>query len=663
MSETKPPDDAFEAQFHDALQGIAAARDPGAALDAITGGACRVFGVQYAIIWTFDGQDLVPAAWSGFSSEDVKALRFRLGSGLAGQVALADDLVEADLTTESKEVYRPLAKRHNLRLAVHVPLRYEGVTRGVMAIADAGPKRLTACQKRALRTFASYAAIALENAQLYSASHREEVLWRATFDGIGDPVWLVDPSGRVTRLNQAAVAALGRPAKDIVGRESWSAVLGLAAREAAPETACLAEGVPVAREFDVERLGGTFHVSASPVRDAASRVTGAVVVARDTTERRQLERQLADTEKLTAIGRLISGVAHELNNPLSSVMGFADLVAKNPGSPDVVGHLRIISDEASRAVKIVRNLLTFARATKPERSSCRLSELAGRVAMLMAYDLRTCNVQIIPEFPPDEPEVVVDPSQIQQLLVNLVSNAIYAIRDAGRPGRVWIRLARRGDRVLLTVEDDGPGLPATVLDRLFEPFMTTKPPGKGTGLGLSVCYGIVREHGGHIRGQNRPEGGASFVVELSLHDSDVQSTQNPQSRSETPRHLRYVRNLRILVVDDEPSIREFARACLGHANTVATLDDPRTALDLLRRSEFDVILCDVKMPGGDGRDFYAGLVRQNERYASRVIFMTGDLLGEETREFLDTFGLPSVEKPFQRRDLLKAIIQLLKLQG
>jgi two-component system NtrC family sensor kinase len=659
MSPTNSAANDFETPFHEVLQAIASALTPDEALKQITDGARRVFGVEFAIIWTLQGDDLVPAAWAGFAEEEVRTLQFKVGRGVAGQAALGSDLVETDISRESKELYMPLAKKHGLTLALHVPLRYQRVLKGVMAIADRGMRSMAADRRRALKTFAAFAAIALGNAQEFGSARRAEQEERDIFASIQDPMYLVDREGRIVRVNPRVEAVLKVSASELAGQSSWSSILGLPERSRAPEIEAMGTGRHVDREIESRPLGGSFAVSASPLRDAAGRVTGCVVGARDMTERRRLERQLAETEKLTAIGRLVSGVAHELNNPLSSVIGFSDLVARDPSSPTVPERLRIISDEARRAAKIVRNLLTFARQQKPERAACRLEEMVQRVLDLMAYDLRTGGIKVVTDFPADSPEVMVDASQMQQVAINLLSNAAFAIREQNRPGMIWIRLRPRERWLQFIVEDDGPGIAPSVMDHLFEPFVTSKAVGKGTGLGLSVCYGIVREHGGQIRGEQRPGGGARFVVELPLDGTPASTTARMTADSpETPGLLRTARNLRVLVLDDEPSILEFVRACFGESNVVNAVSDVRAALALLEKNEFDVVLSDIKMPGLNGREFYNFLVRQQGTLADRVIFMTGDVLNEETREFFETFELPHLEKPFQRRDLLKAVVSL-----
>ncbi len=659
MSSTALPDGPFESTLHEVLQAIASALTPNEALEKITDGARRVFGVEFAIIWTLQGEDLEPAAWSGFSAEEAKTLKFKIGRGLAGEVALGNELVETDISTESKELYMPLARRHGLQLALHVPMRHQRMLKGVMAIADRGMKSIPLPQRRALKTLAAFGAIALGNAQLYQAALQAEGECKQIFESIGDPIYLIDAQARIVRVNPRVAALLKRPARELAGLMGWSVILGLSTPNAAPGVEAMTKNALIMREMEVRPLGGIFAVAAAPVRDAAGKPTGAVIALRDMTERRRLERQLAEAEKLTAIGQLVSGVAHELNNPLSSVIGFADLVARDPKDATVPDRLRIISDEARRAAKIVRNLLTFARQTKPERVACKLSEVVQRVLDLMGYDLRTSGVKVLTDFPPDLPDVMADGSQIQQLAINLMSNAAYAIRETKRPGTIWVQLKRVEKRVHFTVDDDGPGIAQPVLDHLFEPFVTTKPVGKGTGLGLSVCYGIVREHGGTIRAENRLGGGARFTIEFPVDAGSTTSVSVPEPGNDTPGMLRTARNLRILVIDDEPRILEFVRACFGSANSVTSLSDAAEAMRHLERGHFDIILSDLKMPGLDGRDLYNFIVRQRGELAERVVFMTGDILSDDTQEFLKTFELGHLEKPFGRRDLLRAVMHVL----
>jgi signal transduction histidine kinase len=231
-------------------------------------------------------------------------------------------------------------------------------------------------------------------------------------------------------------------------------------------------------------------------------------------ELRRAQAQLIRAEKLSATGELASGLAHEVNNPLTTILLHAELLLAEPDiAPPVRDRLSIIAREAARAARILQNLLLFARPYAPERRPCILADQVRRVLALTDYQIERAAVRVVTEFE-DCPPVWADENQIQQVLLNLVQNALHAMAPHDGPRVLTLRTRPAADLVAVEVLDTGPGIPAEALPRVFDPFFTTKPPGEGSGLGLSVSYGIVREHGGRIRAENRPEGGAAFIVEL-----------------------------------------------------------------------------------------------------------------------------------------------------
>jgi C4-dicarboxylate-specific signal transduction histidine kinase len=233
-------------------------------------------------------------------------------------------------------------------------------------------------------------------------------------------------------------------------------------------------------------------------------------------ELKRAQAQLIHAEKLSAVGELASGVAHEINNPLTTILGQAHLLLADRETPEALrGRLTIIAEETSRAARIVQNLLLFARHYTPERRPCSLADQVRRVLELKGYQLRQDGVNVVTEFKDCAP-VWADENQIQQVLLNLVQNAHQAMaRQTGRRELV-LRVRPNGDGAAIEVLDSGPGIPSDVLPRIFDPFFTTKPPGEGSGLGLSVSYGIIAEHGGRLQAGNRAEGGAAFIIELPL---------------------------------------------------------------------------------------------------------------------------------------------------
>jgi two-component system, NtrC family, sensor kinase len=253
-------------------------------------------------------------------------------------------------------------------------------------------------------------------------------------------------------------------------------------------------------------------VNLSPMRDEQGQVTSVVVIMSDITDAATLQSKLMHAEKMAAVGQLVSGVAHEVNNPLTAILGFADLLMENNEVPESARKdLRVILQEAQRTKQIVQNLLSFARQMPPQRKPVQLNVILRRTLQLRAYDFHSRGVEVIEQFDPDLPFVVGDAHQLQQVFLNIVNNAYDAVREAVRPAQIEIITVRQGNLAEISFRDNGPGI--TFPDRIFDPFFTTKEIGKGTGLGLSICYGIVREHGGEILCYNNANGeGATFVV-------------------------------------------------------------------------------------------------------------------------------------------------------
>ncbi len=268
---------------------------------------------------------------------------------------------------------------------------------------------------------------------------------------------------------------------------------------------------------------GQFSVNFSPMRDEQGNVASIVVVMSDVTDSANLQAKLVHAEKMAAVGQLVSGVAHEVNNPLTAILGFADLLLENPDVPDSARKdLRVILQEAQRTKQIVQNLLSFARQMPPQRKPVQLNSILRRTVQLRAYDLHSRGVEVLEHLDQELPYVIGDSQQLQQVFLNIMNNAYDAIRETGRPARIEIMTARMGNFVEISFRDNGPGI--TDPDRIFDPFYTTKEIGKGTGLGLSICYGIIREHGGEISCRNNAGGeGATFIVRLPSAMNEVAS--------------------------------------------------------------------------------------------------------------------------------------------
>ncbi len=366
---------------------------------------------------------------------------------------------------------------------------------------------------------------------------------------------------------------------------------------------------------------------------------------------------------MAALGHLVSGIAHELNNPLTAIMGYAQLLLSHGLNPDQLAEARKVFEEAERATRIVKNLLYFARENKPERTRVNLNEIVERALALRSYELRIQNIAVECSLSPELPATLADPHQLQQAVLNLLVNAEQALVQSRGRGRIWIRTRAGGTgKIAIEVSDDGPGIPKEIAVRIFEPFFTTKPPGLGTGLGLSIVYGIVHQHDGEVALESRAGGGATFVIELPVAASRP-SAVTSQIHSDEAQRVR-VPSRRIIVVEDEPTIAQLVVDVLreeGHA--VDAVLDSHEALTRIARSRYDLVVCDLRMPRLDGPGFYDALVRSGSPLAGHIVFITGDTLAPRTAQFLEKSGLPFLAKPFLVEELRLAVNQRLSGDG
>jgi two-component system NtrC family sensor kinase len=361
--------------------------------------------------------------------------------------------------------------------------------------------------------------------------------------------------------------------------------------------------------------------------------------------------QILRSDKLSALGQLIAGVAHELNNPLTTIIGRAEIMLGEAKDEKTLKDLEQIASQGHRAAKIVQNLLSFARQTAPEKQLCDVNQIVKKVLEMLEHDFRVSNIEINTDLAPDLPRTMIDANQMQQVLVNIVNNAYQAMKEQGRAGRLKVRTRGHGGRLTVAFTDTGPGMDAEQQGHIFEPFFTTKPESKGTGLGLSISYGIVRAHGGRIDVKSSEGDGASFIIELPIIGK-----QGPVAAKETkgPK-ARKLPISRVLVIDDEEAIDEVITELLTEAGCqVDAVTTGESALERMKAGSYDLILCDVRMPGMDGPEIYGEVERLKPELAPRFLFLTGDI-SDQTRAFLEETAMPYLMKPFTREAFFEAI--------
>ncbi len=439
------------------------------------------------------------------------------------------------------------------------------------------------------------------------------------------PVAIVDDGGRVV-LSNSAFAELFQGVHDI-------------------------QTIPH-HEFEV-RGRGIFELETVPLNDQGMKI----VYAAEITNEVQLRRQLVHLEKMAAIGRLVSGVAHELNNPLAGILGYAQLVGRSELDPATRRMVEVILTQAERAGKIVQNFLNLAAKTDPKRVAFDLNDTIRNVIQLREYQESVDNIVITTELSGELPLAWGDPNQMEQVFLNLVENAEDAISDVQRrPGTIHVKTAAEGARIQVSLTDNGSGIHARDMARIFDPFFTTKEKQRGTGLGLSICSEIVKDHGGELYAWSTYGSGSTFTLELPVRYQIEPEEVQPVRASEG----QCLRGKQILVIDDEIHITELMFDVLARQGARIDLANSGVdALEQIKRKNYDVIICDQRMPGVSGQRLYRLVESLNPDPRRRFLFVTGDVVNAQTKRFFTQAGVQYIRKPFRIQELVDAIEGLL----
>jgi signal transduction histidine kinase len=539
-----------------------------------------------------------------------------------------------------------------------------------------------------------YVAVVLENWRelewVPRDSHAESEL-SSVLEWLDDGVILFDAQDNVRALNSRFLQLTGLNASDarnLVTLESL--ILKLSEQVDGPWSFAqrwrnLARGIDggVREELEFVRPSArTVQRMARPILDGTGRRLGRVEIYRDLSARRGLQSKLLRTERLAALGQLVTAIAHELNNPLTSILGYSQHLLEKEDkviNGQEVREIRQIFEAAERATGILRQLLLNAHESKPEIRTVAINQVVLQGIELQRQSLAQENICVEMDLDQSNPLVYSDAGQLQQVFLNLTGNARQALDQTGKGGTIRIRTKQIGEqRVLLEIADDGPGIPQEIIERIFDPFFTTKAPGIGTGLGLAIVSGIVQEHGGHVNVASPRSGGAIFSIALlaagvasknnfaappgnemlrgylggipssyAASDNAARGHQNLEMRKSSRRGSK-----RILVVEDEPTVaRLIADVLEDEGFRVDVLLDGHEALKQAGRESYDLVICDMKMPGLDGQHFYKALLQADNSLSERFVFVTGDVVAPHTHQFLEINRVPHVAKPFRVEEL------------
>ncbi len=626
-------------------------------------------GVEYCKVLELlpEEEALLLRAGVGWREGLVGRVRVGMGSdSQAGYTLLTDEpVVVEDLGAETRFSGPPLLLEHGVVSGLSVVIPGDGRPFGVLGAHTARRRDFSAEDVRFLQSVARLLAVAIARRRAEDALQERETRYRLVTLATNDAVW-----------------DWNLLTNEIEWGEGVQVLFGYGADEVGPDFTWWAERVHpddrerVLAEVDAVVVHGAQHWSGEyrfrcrdgsysfvfdrgyVVHDDKGKPIRMIGAMADLTQRRRAEEALRQSEKLAAMGSLLAGVAHELNNPLSVVLGQAALLSATVQESPLAERAEKIVRAAERCARIVRNFLALARQRPPERQRVQVNRLVQEAVELLAYPLRVDDVEVVQDLAPGLPELWADPHQLHQVIVNLVTNAHHAMRQTPPPRRLTFmtRFHAPQKRVSLTVGDTGPGIPPEVQAHIFEPFFTTKAPGEGTGLGLSLCQRAIEEHGGSIGIESRRgERGAVFRIELPVEAPPVLL---PEARPSAER--RPVRDKTVLVVDDEPEIAQILADLLaedGHRVDVAP--SGIAALTRLAERAYDLILSDVRMPELDGPGLYREVERRYPHLRCRFVFVTGDALGPETREFFARVDVPGLGKPFALDEVRRVVRQVL----
>ena len=533
---------------------------------------------------------------------------------------------------------------------------------GVLNVESSNLNAFDSTDVALLTALASHVASSLEITNLMGEVDRTKRYLENLVASSPDAIVSTDKRGIVTFFSKGAERIFGYTADEITG-QSISNYFVDGKEEAKRMSLQLKERNHI-QNYEIDILAKNNKVvplslSVSMLHNENGHVIGTLGVGKDISERKQfakeekkLREQLAQAEKLSALGEFISGVAHELNNPLTGVLGFSQLLLGSDCESKVKRDVEKIYKEATRCQKIVNNLLSFARRQKPQRAYVNVNVIIESALNLRAHQLHIDGVEVITKFDQQLPKTMADPHQLEQVFLNIISNAHQAMLKVKKHRQLTIHTEGFKEIIRAKFTDTGPGISPENLKRIFDPFYTTKEVGQGTGLGLSLSYGFIKEHEGSIYATSKLGEGATFVIELPVIEETV-----IEAGASDMQHVPSSLGGNILVVDDEDVVLDLMFEILtGLGYHVDRASSGQIALQLIKDNEYDLIFTDVKMPGIDGRQLYSRIAAAHPELARRMVFVTGYAINPDLRNFFDETDIPHIEKPFDI-DTLRRTIQ------
>jgi two-component system NtrC family sensor kinase len=561
--------------------------------------------------------------------------------------------------SKTRSTFSETLVKNKINSIISVPLKYKGHILGVLVLGSKRKDAFTPRQENLLLSIGNQISIAIENAKLYLQTEKFRQFNENIIDSSLDLIITLKYDGTIRFFNKRFEEISGYMKSEIYGKnflefipENQKPFLATKFEEVKQGTFSIYEAEIIKADKNIINC----LISQSPLKGE----DGFLMVIKDVSKIIDLQKQLIQSEKLSALGKMISGVAHELNNPLAGILGYTQLLLEENLNEANRRDVEVILKEANRCQKIIRNLLTFARNYKSERQHINVNELVKSVLELRQYQLQVDSIDVVKEFNEALPNITGDIHQLQQVFLNLINNAHYALKSVDKKNKqLVVRTELCRDKVRIKVIDNGIGISPEDQLRIFDPFFTTREVGQGTGLGLSICFGIVKSHHGNLYVESGLGKGSTFVVELPVIAVEEEQPHGSKKTAQEERqylNVNFKKPKEILIVDDEEVIIDLVKRILQKEGCeVKGVFNGEEALREIQKHEFDIVICDIKMPQMNGEVFYTKLKEINPGLLKKLIFTTGDVISSETRNFLKESNQLCLAKPFKTKELVEII--------
>jgi PAS domain S-box-containing protein len=516
-----------------------------------------------------------------------------------------------------------------------------------------------------LRGFSNIARDVTERHQIEKKLHQEQQFVKSLVACFPDLIVVLDKKGQFEFVSDRVKDILGVTPQEYIGRPIGQRI---EAEDRAKLTAMFRAAMAGQKDIeqteiharDVNGVVKTLRVTANALCDEKGQIVGMVSSGRDVTESKQLEQRLADKEKFASMGQMMAGAAHELNNPLTAILGVSDLLRERATDESTKRQVDLILQQARRAATIVQNLLAFSRPVARGRTALRLDDIVKEAISIQRTSLEKRNIQVTFTSPEGPLPIDGDRKLLLQVFLNILANAEQSIAPAHEQGTLNVSIAREGDKFAVTFADDGPGIPAEIIGKIFDPFFTTKRPGGGSGLGLTISLAVIKEHGGTISVDSRPGAGAIVRVELPA-GVEKESSPAPAALREPSPPGSVLGGHSTLIVDDEEGIREIVQDGLSSRGMkVYAVASSEAALAWLAQNRVDVVVCDFNLPGMNGEELFEELRRRMGVALPQFVFMTGELVTSTVADRYQEMGARVLQKPFALSALAAILTELLE---